>query len=359
MVIIMEAGASESAIEAVIGKLDEFGFAVHRSSGVQQTVLGAIGVRPDFDSREIQLLPHVSEVYRVSTPYKLASRSFRPEGSVYRIKDVTIGGDEVVIMSGPCSVESEEQIFTLAEVCARGGATILRGGAFKPRSSPYAFQGMGEEGLKLMRQAADAYGMLVITEVMDSSQIDLVGRYADIVQIGARNMQNFALLKDLGKCGVPVMLKRGLSATIEELLMSAEYILSGGNYQVMLCERGIRTFETATRNTMDLSAIPVVHKLSHLPIIADPSHATGLRDKVTPMARAAVAAGADGIMVEVHHQPEKAKSDGPQALLPDMYMTLMDQIQIIARAIGRSIQMNPRAVSQDSDSLATDTVAAA
>jgi len=240
-------------------------------------------------------------------------------------------------MAGPCSVESEKQIFTIAEIVAKAGAKILRGGAYKPRTSPYSFQGLGENGLKLLRQAGDAFGLLVITEVMESSQIDLIEKYTDIFQVGARNMQNFSLLRDLGKASKPIMLKRGLSATIDDLLMSAEYILSNGNQNVMLCERGIRTFETYTRNTFDISAIPVVHKRSHLPVIADPSHATGLRDKVIPMARAAVAAGADGIMVEVHHDPDSALSDGPQALLPDQFEDLMKQVRAIAEVIGRSI----------------------
>ncbi len=240
-------------------------------------------------------------------------------------------------MAGPCSVESEKQIFTIAEAVAKAGAKILRGGAFKPRTSPYSFQGLGEEGLKLLRKAGDAFGLVVITEVMESSQIDLIEKYTDIFQVGARNMQNFSLLRDLGKTTKPIMLKRGLSATIDDLLMSAEYILSNGNMDVMLCERGIRTFETYTRNTFDISAIPVVHKRSHLPVIADPSHATGLRDKVLPMARAAVAAGADGIMVEVHHDPDSALSDGPQALLPDQFVDLMKQVKAIAEVIGRSL----------------------
>ena len=240
-------------------------------------------------------------------------------------------------MAGPCSVESEKQIFTIAEAVAKAGAKILRGGAYKPRTSPYSFQGLGEEGLKLLRKAGDAFGLAVITEVMESSQIDLIEKYTDIFQVGARNMQNFSLLRDLGKTTKPIMLKRGLSATIDDLLMSAEYILSNGNMNVMLCERGIRTFETYTRNTFDISAIPVVHKRSHLPVIADPSHATGLRDKVLPMARAAVAAGADGIMVEVHHDPDNALSDGPQALLPDQFVDLMKQVKAIAEVIGRSL----------------------
>ncbi|MGD0338443.1 MAG: 3-deoxy-7-phosphoheptulonate synthase [Bacteroidota bacterium] len=337
MVVVVEKNATEADIERIIKTLQDMGFDVHRSTGVNQTVLGAIGVQPDFDTRHVQILPGVVEVYRITEPFKLASRSFKREDSAYKIKDITIGGPEVVVMAGPCAIESEEQIFTIAKHVAQQGARVLRGGAFKPRTSPYAFQGLGEDGLRLMRQAADKNGLLVITEVMDRSQIRLVEKYADILQIGARNMQNFTFLKALGKASKPVMLKRGLSATIEEWLMSAEYILSGGNHQVILCERGIRTFETATRNTMDISAIPVIHKKSHLPIIADPSHGTGLRDKVIPMARAAVAAGADGLIIEVHHDPTHAKSDGPQSLEPDQFTQLMKEIRIIANAIGRSI----------------------
>lgn len=337
MVIVLEKNIADKQIENIIKHLEDFGFAVHKSTGVEQIVLGAIGVKPDFDTRNVKIIDGVAEVYRITEPYKLASRSFQKENTVITIKGVSIGGNEVMMIAGPCSIESKEQIFTLAEIVAKSGAKILRGGAFKPRTSPYAFQGMGEEGLKLIRKAADAYNLLVITEVMEIAQIDLIGKYTDIYQIGARNMQNFSLLKELGKTNIPIMLKRGLSATIEEWLMSAEYILSNGNRNIMLCERGIRTFETATRNTFDLSAIPVLQKKSHLPVAADPSHATGLRDKVLPMARAAVAAGADALMVEVHHQPEKALSDGPQALLPEQFMELMKQIRLIAEVIGRKI----------------------
>lgn len=337
MVVVTEPGASEKQIEEIIRALHEHGFDVHRSTGMQQTVLGAIGVHPDFDHRQIEVLPGVAEVLRITEPYKLASRTFKREGSIFDIGGVKIGGDDVVVMAGPCSVESEKQIFTIAKYVAETGAKFLRGGAFKPRTSPYSFQGLGEEGLKLIRAAADEYKLNVVTEVMDKSQIDLVEKYADLLQIGARNMQNFTFLKDLGKASKPVMLKRGLAATIEEWLMSAEYILSGGNHQVILCERGIRTFETATRNTMDIGAIPVVKKKSHLPIIADPSHAIGIRDKVIPMARAAVAAGADGIMVEVHHDPDHAKSDGAQSLFPDQFTQMMKEVAIIAEAIGRKI----------------------
>jgi len=335
VVVILEKHATPEQIENVIKHLEGFGFQVHKSVGAERTILGAIGIKPDFDIRKVSILEGVEEVYRVTTPYKLASRSFKEENTVIKIKDVEIGGNKVVMMAGPCSVESEDQIFRLAKVVAESGAKILRGGAFKPRTSPYSFQGLGEEGLKMMRAAADKYNLIVITEVMQISHIELIEPYTDIFQVGARNMQNFPLLKELGNVKKPVMLKRGIAATIEEWLMSAEYILSGGNSNVLLCERGIRTFENYTRNTFDLSAIPVVHKKSHLPVIADPSHATGMRDQVPPMARAAVAAGADGLMIEIHDDPENALSDGPQALYPDTFLKLMKELRLIAQAIGR------------------------
>jgi 3-deoxy-7-phosphoheptulonate synthase len=337
VVVVLGKNVTQEQLENIIKHLEDYKFSVHKSTGDEQVVLGAIGVQPTFDIRKIKVLDGVAEVYRITEPFKLASRSYKNENTEIKIKDVVIGSDEVIVMAGPCSVENEEQIFKLAEIVSKAGAKILRGGAFKPRTSPYSFQGMGEEGLKLMRKAADKYGLLVITEVMETSHIDLIASYTDILQVGARNMQNFPLLRDLGKTTKPIMLKRGMSATVEELLMSAEYILASGNQEVMLCERGIRTFETYTRNTFDLSAIPVIHKRSHLPIIADPSHATGLRDKVIPMARAAVAAGADGLMVEVHHEPEKALSDGPQALLPEQFTDLMKQVKAIAEVIGRKM----------------------
>ena len=337
MIVVLETGTTEKQIEEIIRVLHDHGFDVHRSTGVQHTVLGAIGVHPEFDHRQIELLDGVAEVVRVTEPFKLASHAFKREGSVFDIGGVKIGGPEVVIIAGPCSVETEEQIFKIAKYVKDSGAKILRGGAFKPRTSPYSFQGLGEDGLKLLRSAADENKLIVITEVMDKSQIDLVEKYADILQIGARNMQNYMFLKDLGKTSKPVMLKRGPAATIEEWLMSAEYILSGGNGKVILCERGIRTFETATRNTMDISAIPVVKKKSHLPIIADPSHGVGFRDKVIPMARASVAAGADGIMVEVHQDPDHALSDGAQSLYPDQFAQMMKEVRLIAQAIGRHI----------------------
>lgn len=338
MIVAMQEAASEEQVQQVIEFLMKLGFEVHRSTGARQTVLGAVGAKFDFDIRDVEVLSGVQEVHRISSPYKLVGRAFRPEGTVIRLSNgVTIGGPEVVVMAGPCSVESREQLFTIAEQVAKAGAKVLRGGAFKPRSSPYAFQGMGLEGLKLLREAGDKYGMLVISEVMDISQIALMEPYVDIYQVGARNMQNFNLLRELGKIRKAVMMKRGIAATLEEMLLSAEYIMSGGNYDVILCERGIRTFETYTRNTMDISAIPIVHKLSHLPMAADPSHGTGRREKVSPMARAAVAAGADAIIVEVHHQPDKALSDGAQSLYPAQFEELMRQLRIIAPAVGRSV----------------------
>jgi 3-deoxy-7-phosphoheptulonate synthase len=301
-------------------------------------VLGAVGARHEFDIRDIEVLPGVGEAHRISSPYKLVARSFRPEGTVVKFKrGLSIGGDEVVLMAGPCSVESREQIFAVAESVARSGAKFLRGGAFKPRSSPYSFQGLGEEALKLMREAADKFEMLVVSEVMEISQIPLMLPYVDLLQVGARNMQNFNLLRELGKVRKPVLLKRGIAATIEELLLSAEYLMAGGNYEIIVCERGIRTFETYTRNTMDISAIPIVKKLSHLPILADPSHGTGRREKVSPMGRAAIAAGADGLLIEVHNCPDKALSDGAQSLYPEQFAKLVGELRVIAPAVGRRL----------------------
>src|SRR6266481_2679303 len=338
MIVAMQEHATEDQIQHVIERLMNLGFEVHRSTGARQTVLGAVGVRPEFEMSDIEVLPGVGEVHRITSQYKLAARGFRPEGTVIKFPNgVTIGGDEVVVMAGPCSVETREQIFAIAESVSRAGAKFLRGGAFKPRSSPYSFQGMGEDGLKLMREAADKFGLLVISEVMEISQIQLMLPYIDVFQLGARNMQNFNLLREMGKIRKPVLLKRGIAATIEELLLSAEYLMAGGNYEVMLCERGIRTFETYTRNTMDISAIPIVKKLSHLPILGDPSHGTGRRDKVPPMGRAAVAAGADGLLIEVHNCPDKALSDGAQSLYPEQFEKLMGELRLIAPAVGRKM----------------------
>jgi 3-deoxy-7-phosphoheptulonate synthase len=338
MVIVMQEGATDAQIQHVIDRLIANGFNVHRSTGESHTVLGAVGVHRDFDHRDFELLDGVREVMRITQPYKLASRQFRPEGTIINLgRGVTIGGNDIVIMAGPCSVESRDQINAVAESVAQSGAKILRAGAFKPRTSPYAFQGMGEEGLKLMKEAAAKVGLFTVSEVMDPSQIQMMSGYVDIFQVGARNMQNYHLLRALGEVRKPVLLKRGMSATMEELLLSAEYILSGGNYDVILCERGIRTFETYTRNTFDIAAIPVIKKLSHLPMIGDPSHGTGRRDKVVPMARAAVAAGADGLIIEVHNDPDHALSDGAQSLDPPQFAQLMKELRMIAPAIGRKI----------------------
>jgi 3-deoxy-7-phosphoheptulonate synthase len=336
----MEERASEAQIEHVVARLVEMGMDVHRSTGVTRTVLGAVG-QGHPDAGLIEMLEGVHEVVRISEPYKLASKTFKAEATVVTVGDVRIGGDEVIVMAGPCSAETEPQVRATAAAVRRAGAKIFRGGAFKPRSSPYSFQGLGEEGLRLLRDASLAEGMALVTEVMDVSQIELVARYADIFQVGARNMQNFTLLRELGHARKPVLLKRGISATIEEWLLSAEYILIGGNLDVILCERGIRTFETATRNTFDVSAIPVVKKLSHLPIVADPSHGAGRRDMVVPMARAAVAAGADGLLIEVHCDPDHALSDGAQSMFPVQFDRLMAELRIIAPAIGRSICLEP------------------
>jgi len=342
MLVVMQEGATEAQIQKVIDRLVELGFNAHRSTGVMHTVLGGVGGKEEFDVAAFEVMEGVKEAHRIVSPYKLASRTFRPGGTVVKVggngaPTVEFGRDAVIVMAGPCSVESRDQIERSTEIVARGGAKVVRGGAFKPRSSPYSFQGLGEKGLELLRAAADRNHLLVVSEVMDLTQIPLVSQYADILQVGARNMQNFNLLRELGNQRKPVLLKRGIAATIEELLLSAEYILSGGNYDVILCERGIRTFENYTRNTMDISAIPVVKKLSHLPMVADPSHGTGRRDKVAPMARAAVAAGADGLLLEVHPDPDRALSDGAQSLRPEQFDELMGQLRMIAPAVGRTI----------------------
>ena len=341
MVIVMAERASEDQIQHVIATLVDKGFDVHRSTGALKTVLGAVGGKRGFDTRLIEVMDGVHEVLRITEPYKLASRTFKPEKTVVSIGDLRIGGDEVMVIAGPCSAETEEQVEAAAAAVSKAGAKMFRGGAFKPRSSPYSFQGLGEEGLRLLREAADRHNLKLVSEVMDLSQIELMLRYVDMLQVGARNMQNFTLLRELGKTQTPVLLKRGISATIEEWLLSAEYVLSGGNANVVLCERGIRTFESYTRNTLDISAIPVIHKLSHLPILADPSHGIGIRDKVAPMARAAVAAGADGLIIEVHPDPDQALSDGAQSLFPEQFERLMSEVRIIAPAIGRSVCVEP------------------
>ncbi|MEP6914335.1 MAG: 3-deoxy-7-phosphoheptulonate synthase [Acidobacteriota bacterium] len=341
MVVVMQERATDEQVQRVIAQLVEMGFDVHRSTGALKTVIGAVGGNRVGDPRLLEVLEGVQEVVRITEPYKLASRTFKAENTVVTIGDLRIGGDEVIVMAGPCSAETDEQVEAAASAVKRAGAKVLRGGAFKPRSSPYSFQGLGEEGLRMLRGAADRHNLKLVSEVMDISQLELISRYADILQVGARNMQNFTLLRELGHTRTPILLKRGISATIEEWLLSAEYILAGGNMSVMLCERGIRTFESYTRNTLDISAIPVVRKLSHLPILVDPSHGTGLRDKVAPMARAAVAAGADGLLIEVHHDPDHALSDGAQSLFPAQFDRLMAELRIIAPAIGRGICLEP------------------
>ncbi len=338
MVIVMHGQATGEQVDRVVAAVMEQGFDAHRSTGASHTVIGVVGEAvARLDPREFALMDGVHEVLRVSEPYKLAGRAFHPDDTVVSVGDVQVGGERITLMAGPCAVENAEQMEAVAASVARSGAAILRGGAFKPRTSPYSFQGLGPEGLKLLRAAADRHGLKVISEVVDRGDLPLMSDSVDILQVGARNMQNYRFLKDLGKVSRPVLLKRGMSATLEELLLAAEYIMDAGNSQVILCERGIRTFETATRNTMDISAIPILKKRSHLPVVADPSHGTGLRDKVLPMARAAVAAGADGLLIEVHNDPEHALSDGPQSIYPEQFAELCGQLKVIAPAIGRRL----------------------
>ena len=338
MIVAMQDSATTEQIEAVIERMEELGFNVHRTTGELQTILAGVGSPSHFEVTEFQVLPGVHQAYRISSQYKLAGRGFRPEGTrITFANGLVVGGEEIVVMAGPCSVESRDQIRLSAKQVAEAGCQFLRGGAFKPRSSPYSFQGMGIEGLKIMREAADEHGLLVITEVMEISQIEPMLEYIDCFQVGARNMQNFNLLRELGHVRKPVCMKRGISATIEEVLLSAEYILSGGNYDLMICERGIRTFETATRNTYDISAIPVLKKLTHLPVLGDPSHGVGKRDLVPPMALASVAAGADGLLMEMHPNPDKAMSDGAQSLTPEQLMKLVAKLRQLAPVVDRNI----------------------
>ncbi|MBE0466875.1 MAG: 3-deoxy-7-phosphoheptulonate synthase [Candidatus Desulforudis sp.] len=337
MVIVMSHKATDEQIEAVMKRLKEKGFRINLSRGVERTVIGAIGDETMLGDAGIELLPGVDKVIPILRPYKLASRIMKEEGTVIRIGDVEIGGGTVQVMAGPCAVESKEQLFEAAEKVKQAGARILRGGAYKPRTSPYSFQGMAEKGLQLLAETREKYGLLIVTEVMDPRSLPLVVEYADIVQIGTRNMQNFWLLREVGQCNKPVLLKRGLSATIEEWLMAAEYILSEGNPNVILCERGVRTFESYTRNTLDLSAVPVIKHLSHLPIIVDPSHALGKYELVPSMAVAAVAAGADGLLIEVHPNPQEALCDGAQSLTPKKFGKVMVQVGEVARAIGKKV----------------------
>lgn len=335
MIIIMKPDATEEHLQTLIERLEGLGIKVHISKGIDRTVVGAIGDTTILREEPIEVYPGVDMVQPIMQPFKLACRQVRPENTLVEVGPLTIGGDRVHVMAGPCAVEGREVLLETARECQAAGATILRGGAFKPRTSPYSFQGLGEEGLQFLAEAREATGMIIITECMDARHAELIYRYTDIIQIGARNMQNFTLLKEVGALDKPVMLKRGMSATIKDLLMSAEYILSQGNHRVMLCERGIRTFETATRNTLDLSAVPVIKALSHLPVVVDPSHGTGVWEYVAPMAKGAVAVGADALMIEVHPRPEEAKSDGPQALVPSRFKDLMNELRAIAQAVGR------------------------
>ena len=338
MLIVMRHGAAEEEIRAVVATIEEMGYQARPMPGKQRTTVGLVGNDGRVDGSRLAALPGVQEILHVTKPYKQVSREWQAESTIVRLPGgLTVGGDDVVVMAGPCSVESERQILQAARAVREAGATVLRAGAYKPRSSPYAFQGLGRAGLELLARAREETGLLIVTEAMDAEGLDQVVEVADIVQLGARNMQNYSLLKHAGRCGKPVLLKRGLSATIQELLLSAEYLLAEGNRQVMLCERGIRGFDQATRNLFDLSAVPVVHGLSHLPIIADPSHGTGHRDMVIPMARAAVAAGADGLLIEVHPHPDRALSDGAQSLYPEQFDRLMKEVRLIAEAIGRRV----------------------
>jgi 3-deoxy-7-phosphoheptulonate synthase len=342
MLVVMEHGATQDQVAGVVRLIEELGYQARPMPGSQRTAIGLVGNDGRVDGSRFETLPGVAQVIHVTKPYKQASREWHPENTIVTIAPgVQVGGEAVTLIAGPCSVESEEQIVTAARAVRAAGASCLRGGAFKPRSSPYSFQGLGKRGLEMLATARRETGLAVVTEAMDDEGAELVAEYADCIQVGARNMQNYSLLRAVGRLGKPVLLKRGLAATITDLLLSAEYILSEGNEQVILCERGVRTFDTAARNMLDLTAIPIVHKLSHLPIIADPSHGTGLRDKVIPMARAAVAAGADGVIVEVHPNPERALSDGAQSLYPEQFAQLVGELKTIATAIGRSLTPVP------------------
>jgi 3-deoxy-7-phosphoheptulonate synthase len=339
MLVVMKAQATPEQIQAVCESIEQLGLRAHPLPGAQRTAIGITGNKGELDRGNLESLSGVAEVIRVSKAYKLASREVKEEDTVIRFAgtDAAIGGHNLAIVAGPCSIESRDQAFAIAGQVAAAGAQFFRGGAFKPRTSPYVFQGLGLEALRIMAEIRDRFGLRIVTEALDNESLDLVAEWADVVQIGARNMQNFSLLKRAGRLRKPVLLKRGLSATLEEFLMAAEYVMSEGNYEVILCERGVRTFTDHTRNTLDLSIVPAVRRLSHLPILVDPSHATGKRDSVLPMARAAVASGADGLLVEVHHQPDKALSDGPQSLYPAQFATMMDEIERIAPVVGRNL----------------------
>ncbi|MGP8225968.1 MAG: 3-deoxy-7-phosphoheptulonate synthase [Terracidiphilus sp.] len=339
MLVVMKAQATEEEIREVCATIEQLGFRAHPLPGAQRTAIGITGNQGEVERGNLEALSGVAEVIRVSKAYKLASREVKEEDTIIRFAgtDAAIGGGSLAIIAGPCTIESREQAFAIAEQVAASGAQFFRGGAFKPRTSPYAFQGLGVEALVIMAEIRARFGLRIVTEALDNESLDLAAKWADVVQIGARNMQNFSLLKRAGRLRKPVLLKRGLAATLEEFLMSAEYVMSEGNYEVILCERGVRTFADHARNTLDLSIIPAVRRLSHLPILVDPSHATGKRDSILPMARAAVASGADGIMVEVHNHPEKALSDGPQSIYPDQFARMMDELEQIAPVVGRKL----------------------
>jgi 3-deoxy-7-phosphoheptulonate synthase len=344
MLVVMQAQATEEQVRAVCQKIEALGYRPHSMPGAQRTAIGITGNKGEVEAGSLEEMPGVQEVIRVSKPYKLVSRDTKPDNTVIKFaaanantNPVTIGGRDLAIIAGPCGIESRDQAFTIAERVARAGAQFFRGGAYKPRTSPYSFQGMGEEGLKIMAEVRERFGLLIVTEAVDYESLELVDQYADVIQIGARNMQNFSLLKRAGRAHKPVLLKRGISATLEEFLMAAEYIMSEGNYNIVLCERGVRTFADHTRNTLDLSIVPAVQRLSHLPIVVDPSHGTGKRNKVTPLSRAAVAVGADGLIVEVHHDPDRALSDGMQSLYPDQFDALMQQVRQIAAVLERTV----------------------
>jgi 3-deoxy-7-phosphoheptulonate synthase len=338
MIVAMQEKATEEQIDAVIDAMEEAGVDVHRTTGALQTILAGVGPTAGLDLTKFEMLPGVLHVHRISAPYKLAGRAWRPEGTVVDFPNrATIGGQTIAMIAGPCAIENREQIFEIAACVKAAGGKFLRGGAYKPRTSPYSFQGLGIEGLELMREAACAHGLATVSEVMEIAQIEPMLPYVDCFQVGARNMQNFNLLRELGQVRKPVLLKRGIAATVEELLLSSEYILSGGNYDVILCERGIRTYETATRNTMDIAAIPVLKKLTHLPVVGDPSHGTGRRDMVAPMAKAAVAAGCDALLIEIHPNADKAVSDAVQTLYLDQFEKLISELRVLAEAVGRTM----------------------
>ncbi len=337
MVIVMVADATQKEIEHVVERLHELGFKTHLSTGIERTIIGAIGDEKPLRDEPLEAFPGVEKVVPIMRPFKLASRIFKEQDTIVDVNGIKIGGNRIVLMAGPCAVESYEQVMETAKAVKEAGALILRGGAFKPRTSPHKFQGLGKEGLKILAQAKEETGLSIVTEVMSPQHVEMVAKYTDIFQIGTRNMQNYMLLQEVGRTNKPVLLKRGMSARVEEWILSAEYILDMGNFNVILCERGIRTFETYTRNTLDLNAIPLVKQLSHLPVIADPSHGTGRRSLVIPMARAAIAAGADGLLVEVHPNPEKAISDGPQSLIPEEFGQLVEEVKRVAEALGRQV----------------------